>query len=66
MADDRRRLVDARLLIAIAFALVGSLVLGFVFVPALSPGTHPVWAFGGSLAFMLIVMAAGAAVKRQY
>ena len=50
--------------LAVAFALIGAAVIGFVFVPALSPGTDPVWGFAMSLAFMLIVMAAGAVVRR--
>jgi hypothetical protein len=62
----RKILGDTRLWIALGFAIIGSLVIGFVFVPALSPGTDPVWAFGGSLAFMLITMAAGAAAKSGY
>jgi hypothetical protein len=45
--------------LAFAFAVAGAAVIGFVFVPLLSPGTDRVTASAGALAFMLIAMAAG-------
>jgi hypothetical protein len=47
------------IILALAIAVAGAAVIGFVFVPLLSPGTDKVLAFTGALAFMLIVMAAG-------
>jgi hypothetical protein len=47
-----------------AFALAGALVLAFVFVPLMSPGTDPVAAFVGSLMFMMLTIAAAHAMKR--
>lgn len=53
------------LVVAVLFAVAGATVIGFVFVPLLSPGTDTVNAFLGTLGFMTIVMAAGYAARSQ-
>ncbi len=52
-------------LIQAAFALGGAAIIGFVFVPALSPSTDPVNAFLGAFVFMVLTVAAAHAVKRR-
>ncbi len=60
-----KTMANSRLAVALIFAVGGAAVIGFVFVPELSPGTDPFWAFGGAFAFMLIVMVAGQAAKSR-
>ena len=52
-------------LIQAGFALGGAAIIGFVFVPALSPATDSFNAFLGALAFMILTIAAAHAVKRR-
>ena len=47
-----------------ALALGGALIMAFVFVPYLSPDTDHVAAFLGSLAFMVLTIAAAQTVRR--
>jgi hypothetical protein len=54
------------MLVAMAIALAGAVVIGFVFVPLLSPDTDTVTAFAGALAFMLIAMAAGQIARSDH
>lgn len=51
--------------LAAAFAVFGAVVIAFGFVPYLSPGTDPVWAFGGAFGFLLIAMLAGQVAKSR-
>jgi hypothetical protein len=52
-------------LVQAGFALGGAAIIGFVFVPALSPATDPVTAFFGALVFMALTIAAARAARRS-
>ena len=66
MAGEAKPIVTVGLLVAAAMAVIGALVIAFVFAPLLSPDSNfdPVTAFLGALLFMLLVMAAGYAVRK--
>jgi len=53
------------ILVQAVFALGGAAIIGFVFVPALSPGTDPVAAFLGALVFMALTIAAAHAARQR-
>ncbi len=59
MSEQPEPIFTRGIILALALAVAGAAVIGFVFVPLLSPGTDMVTAFAGALAFMLIAMAAG-------
>ncbi len=66
MADEAKPVVTVGLVVGLAMAVIGALVIAFVFAPLLSPDSNfdSVTAFLGALIFMLLVMAAGYAVRK--
>ena len=65
MSEKPEPLFTRGIALAAAFAVFGAAALAFGFVPFLSPGTDPIWVFGGAFGFLLIVMLAGQAAKSR-
>ena len=66
MAEQAKPVVTVGLVFGLAMAVIGALVIAFVFAPLLSPDSDfdSITAFGGALVFMLLVMAAGYTVRK--
>ena len=63
MGDAPKPKLNRGMILGLALAVAGAAIIGFAFVPLMSPDTDVFTAFGVALAFMLIAMAAGYAAK---